>query len=213
MNARLPAAVELAGCYSSLRSSHLWRRPRGGFCLLPPRSSKSRHGDLAAVSDQTQCAAPEQRRSAAPVMTPGPKPLHEPRTKSGGKPPHSTRFANSEAHPLRAKRMECAGLPALSGSWPLSRSRTTRPLSMNLSPVGRGSCRAAVPSTVPGSPGGSLYRVVGHRMATGRLSAETGRHSELDYRAIMRSIRCARSRAVSTSAAWLPGCSDVAQPM
>jgi hypothetical protein len=31
-------------------------------------------------------------------------------------------------------------------------------------------------------------------------------------RAKIRSMRCAKSRAVATSAAWLPGCSEVAQP-
>ncbi len=35
----------------------------------------------------------------------------------------------------------------------------------------------------------------------------------VDHSAKIRSIRCAMSRAVSTSAAWLPGCSEIAQPV
>lgn len=33
------------------------------------------------------------------------------------------------------------------------------------------------------------------------------------HSAKIRSIRCARSRADSTSAAWLPGCSEIPQPV
>lgn len=47
-----------------------------------------------------------------------------------------------------------------------------------------------------------LLRVTEPRSTAGR-----------DHSAKIRSIRCAMSRAVSTSAAWLPGCSEIAQPV
>ena len=61
--------------------------------------------------------------------------------------PQARDFAITPARPFRARRLECTGLPALSGSWPRSRSKRNRTLPMNLAPVGRGSRRAAVPST------------------------------------------------------------------
>ena len=67
--------------------------------------------------------------------------LHEPRTKSGGEPPHSTRFAMTQAHPFSAQRLECAGSPALSGSWPSRAALGPRPVSRERGPV-----RRAVPA-------------------------------------------------------------------
>jgi len=70
--------------------------------------------------------------------------------------PQARDFASSTARPFRAKRLECAGSPALSGPWsPYGCTRTWGP-PMNLPvAVGRGSGRAAVFSSLA-RLGGSL---------------------------------------------------------
>ena len=56
-------------------------------------------------------------------------------------------------------------------------------------------------------PGVAVYAAFDENQTSYKLPP-VGPHS-----AKIRSLRCARSRAVSTSAAWLPGCSEVAQPV